>query len=89
MERFRSSIISTVRVAVAAIVGFLVTWLGTANLLDAEIEAQLMAMIETVSVIVGTVVYYFLARILESKFPWLLGPRFPAQELKHNGDSDV
>jgi hypothetical protein len=78
MDKIKTSIISTVRVAVAAIVGFLITWLGTANLLDAEIEAQLMAMIETVSVIVGTVVYYFLARVLESRFPWLLGPRFPA-----------
>ena len=78
MDKLKTSIISTVRVAVAAIFGLLVTWLGTANLLDAEIEAQLMAMIETVSVIVGTVVYYFLARVLESRFPWLLGPKFPA-----------
>ena len=78
MEKLKTSIISTVRVAVAAIFGFLVTWLGTANLLDAEIQAQLLGLIETVSVIVGTVVYYFLARVLESRFPWLLGPRFPA-----------
>jgi hypothetical protein len=78
MDKLKTSIISTVRVAVAAIVGFLITWLGTANLLDAEIQAQLLGLIETVSVIVGTVVYYFLARILESRFPWLLGPRFPA-----------
>ena len=78
MDKIKTSIISTVRVAVAAIVGFLITWLVTANLIDAEIEAQLLGLIETVSVIVGTVVYYFLARILESRFPWLLGPRFPA-----------
>jgi len=78
MDKLKTSIISTVRVAVAAIVGFLITWLGTANLLDAEIEAQLLGLIETVSVIAGTVVYYFLARILESRFPWLLGPKFPA-----------
>jgi Zn-dependent protease with chaperone function len=80
MGKLKTSIISTVRVAVAAIFGFLITWLGTANLLDAEIEAQLMAMIETVSVIVGTVAYYFVSRLLESRFPWLLGPRLPIDE---------
>jgi len=69
-------IISTVRIGVASLFGFLITWLGTANLLDPSIEAELIGMIETVSVVVGTVAYYAIARLLEDRFPWLLGPKF-------------
>ena len=77
MDRIKVHLISTIRIGVAALVGFLITWLGTANLLDPNLEAQLLGLVETISVVAGTVAYYFLARLLEDRFPWLLGPKFP------------
>jgi hypothetical protein len=76
-KRMQERIISIVRIGVAAFVGFLITWLGTANLLGPGTEAQLLGLVETLSVVIGTVVYYAIARMLEDRFPWLLGPRFP------------
>jgi hypothetical protein len=73
----KERIVSIARIGVAAVVGFLITWLGTANLLDPELETQMLALVETLSVVIGTVVYYAIARMLEDRFPFLLGPKFP------------
>jgi uncharacterized membrane protein (DUF485 family) len=76
-QKMKERLISTIRIGVALLIGFLVTWLGTANLLDHGTEAQLLGLVETLSVVIGTIVYYFAARLLEDRFPWLLGPKFP------------
>jgi hypothetical protein len=75
----QEKIISTIRIGVAAAVGSLTALLSTWGLLDPEIESSLVQLVEVVSFIVGSVAYYGIARLLEDRFPWLLGLPFPAK----------
>ena len=83
----KDQIISTVRIGIASLVGFILTWLITNNLIDPDIEKGLQSLIETLSVVVGTTLYYAIARLLETKFPWLLillNPTTPKAQILKN-----
>ena len=75
----REKIISVMRVAVASAVGALSALLATWGLLEPEVEQSLLQFVELVSFIAGSVAYYGIARLLEDRFPWLLGLPFPAK----------
>jgi ABC-type Co2+ transport system permease subunit len=81
IKNLKPHIISTVRIAVAAVVGSVISYLVTQNLLTAELEESLKLITENLSFVIGTVAYYLVARILESKFPFLLGLKFPHKKI--------
>jgi hypothetical protein len=83
-ERLKSYTISTVRVAFAAGAGLLITLLTTHNLLSPEVERHVASAVESLSFVAATVIYYFLARLLQERFPFLLGPRFPGKTVPEN-----
>lgn len=68
----KNKLISIVRVGTAVIVGSVVSWLASHNLIDAEMEQLFADLVATLSFIVGSIVYYALSRFAQDYLPWLL-----------------
>jgi len=73
----RDKLFSTVRVAVAAAIGALFSWLVSQGIVDADLASSVDSLIDSISFLVGTVAWYFVGRVLERYAPWLLGPKTP------------
>lgn len=73
----KEKLISTIRVGVAAVAGMLLSWLAQAGFIDEEASATIQRLVTDVSFVAGSVAWYFIARLLETRFPWLLAVATP------------
>lgn len=75
METFNAQIVSIIRTFVPVLVGQILTWLATYQILDTD--GQISSALITIFTLVFTTGYYAIARLLETfvskKFGWLLG----------------
>ncbi len=73
----KEKLFSAIRIGVAALAGMLLSWLAAAGFVSEETNQAIETIVNDVSFVVGTVVWYFLARLVENHFPWLLGLSTP------------
>ncbi len=75
METFHAQVVSIIRTFVPVLVGQILTWLASYQILDTD--GQISAALITILTLIFTTGYYAIARLLETfvskKFGWLLG----------------
>lgn len=75
MEQFNAQVISLIRTIVPVVVGRVLSWLATKQIVDET--GEISAALDTIFTISFTTAYYAIARALETfvsaKFGWLLG----------------
>lgn len=75
METIHTQVVSIIRTLVPVLVGQVLTWLASVQIVDTT--GELSAALVTLFTIVFTTAYYTIARLLETyvskRFGWLLG----------------